>query len=551
MISKFNLALFIVTFFLAVFFRFYHLSNIPPSPTLDEVSIGWNAYSILSTGRDEYGVKMPVLLRAYDDWRPALYVYLVLPFVKLFDFDVISVRLPSAILSSISVLVFYFLLKDLVSNFIKSNIGKDYKELLIVIGTAIFALSPWFVYLSRLGHEANAAFAFLLFAVFFLLRFIIKQKHFLLVFSFLFFALSFDSYQSTKIVVPLLVFTAILIFREIFIQKIKLFILASVLGLLLISPVLYESAKPNALIRFSATNILNYSQEEFQKSAQRLILHRKERNYLGLFWDNRRVVAARIVGRAYLSHFNPVWLVANSEKEPFKAPSTGLVYSLSLILFIGGFFFCSRYAKAGVFVFFLVFLLVAVIPGAITTDYPHAMRIFNAFIPFSVFSGIGLIGIFSLISRFGIGRSAFFCLLLLLFVFESFNFYKNYFYRFPKELSYQFQYGVLQAFDYAKSIENRYDKVVVGNRGNLFQSYMFYLFARKYDPMLYQRQGGTISAGFDKEHRIGKYYFGKRVENQGGRVLYILNYGEKSNARFIKTINFLDGTPALVIYSSI
>ena len=84
---------------IAIFFRFYNLSNVPPSASLDEVSMGYNAYSILHTGRDEYGNNLPILLRAYDDWRPALYVYLVIPFVKALGLDIFSVRLPSAILS--------------------------------------------------------------------------------------------------------------------------------------------------------------------------------------------------------------------------------------------------------------------------------------------------------------------------------------------------------------------------------------------------------------------------------------------------------------------
>src|SRR3990167_8737038 len=92
--------LFLLIIVVGVFLRFYQLVSVPPHPSLDEVSIGYNAYSILKTGGDEYGTKFPILLRAYDDWRPALYVYLVIPFVALFDLTVLSVRLPSVILST-------------------------------------------------------------------------------------------------------------------------------------------------------------------------------------------------------------------------------------------------------------------------------------------------------------------------------------------------------------------------------------------------------------------------------------------------------------------
>ena len=90
---------------LAGFFRLYLLSSVPPSASLDEASIGWNAYSLLETGKDEYGSLFPILLRAYDDYRPALYVYFVVPLVALFGLTAWVVRVPSVI-SSLGVVIF-------------------------------------------------------------------------------------------------------------------------------------------------------------------------------------------------------------------------------------------------------------------------------------------------------------------------------------------------------------------------------------------------------------------------------------------------------------
>src|SRR3989338_6504816 len=121
MIKKFSIFAGII--FLAVFLRLYNLSNVPPSVSLDEVSIGYNAFSILKTGADEYGVNFPLLLRAYDNWRPALYVYLVIPFVKIFGLNVVSVRLPSVILSVLTVVATYFLVKELLRHCEESALG--------------------------------------------------------------------------------------------------------------------------------------------------------------------------------------------------------------------------------------------------------------------------------------------------------------------------------------------------------------------------------------------------------------------------------------------
>src|SRR3989338_9791554 len=88
----------IIIIIIALFLMLYQLNSVPPSASLDEVSIGYNAYSILKTGADEYGYKFPLLLRAYDDWRPALYAYFVVPFIALIGLTPVAVRLPAALM---------------------------------------------------------------------------------------------------------------------------------------------------------------------------------------------------------------------------------------------------------------------------------------------------------------------------------------------------------------------------------------------------------------------------------------------------------------------
>src|SRR3989344_2585584 len=154
---------FLSIFIIAGFLRVWNLNSVPPSPSLDEVSIGWNAYSISKTGADEYGEKFPLLLRAYDDWRPALYVYLVIPFLKVFGLSTFAVRFPSIVLSLLSVATTYFLIKLL---FAKTNDKKNtLVEPLALLTMFLLAISPWHIYLSRLGHEVNAGLAFFLFAL--------------------------------------------------------------------------------------------------------------------------------------------------------------------------------------------------------------------------------------------------------------------------------------------------------------------------------------------------------------------------------------------------
>src|SRR3990170_4035307 len=87
--------------------RLFWLQKSPPSLNWDEAALGYNAYSLLKTGKDEYGFKLPVTFRSFDDYKPPLYPYVTVPFVATFGLNELSVRLPSA-LSGVSVIVAVF-----------------------------------------------------------------------------------------------------------------------------------------------------------------------------------------------------------------------------------------------------------------------------------------------------------------------------------------------------------------------------------------------------------------------------------------------------------
>src|SRR4030042_5629595 len=94
---------------------FYKLHEVPPGINLDEVAIGYNAYSILKTGRDEYGARLPIFFRSHDDYKPPLYIYLAVPSIALFCLNEIGVRFPSMLFGTLSVFMIYFLVVEIAS----------------------------------------------------------------------------------------------------------------------------------------------------------------------------------------------------------------------------------------------------------------------------------------------------------------------------------------------------------------------------------------------------------------------------------------------------
>ena len=554
--SRFQWIVLLIVCLLAFVLRIYRIDSVPPHPSLDEVSIGYNAFSIIKTGADEYGNKFPILLRAYDDWRPALYVYLVIPFIKVLGLTVVSVRLPSVILSIISVFITFFLVREL----LKKDKKKEQVSYWISIASAfLLAISPWHIYVSRLGHEVNASLSFLILGIYFFMYFInrvndVKRDFFTrysILVSSVFFALSFSSYQSTKIVAPAIVIILSVIYLKQLWSKKRLVVLAVILGVVVSLPILISILSPDALIRYKGTNVFTSNQKLLEESSKTLLKEKEKGNLVGQVLSNRRFVYLKVFSQAYFSHFTIDFLFGNSGSDPFKAPNSGLLYFFEIPILIIGLFFLKQYLKRCIFVVF--WILAAIVPAAITTGYPHAMRAFSVIPSPQIIGAIGLIVLVDTVLKIRVLLLKVILCGIFIFVitYSSMQFMYNYFYLLPTSISNQFQYGVVSAMKYAKSSENNYQKIVVSDKGDLAQSYMYYLFVNKYDPSLYQKNGGTISAGFDKEHKIGRYVFMDptkyKIDTQ--KTLFIVDSGEESriHARKISQILYLDNSPAISI----
>src|SRR5438477_12751586 len=83
--------------------RIVNLANVPSSLNWDEVSHGYNAYSILKTGKDEWGFALPTIFRAYGDYKLPVYIYVTAVSEFFFGLNEIAVRLPSVIAGTLSV----------------------------------------------------------------------------------------------------------------------------------------------------------------------------------------------------------------------------------------------------------------------------------------------------------------------------------------------------------------------------------------------------------------------------------------------------------------
>lgn len=525
---------------IASFLRLYNISNVSPSASLDEASIGWNAYSILKTGTDEYGNKFPLLLRAYDDWRPALYVYLVIPFVKVFGLSILAVRLPSVLLSILTVVATYFLVKEIF--FLNSSsrgltsippLRWNYIDILVasLISALLLAISPWHVYISRLGHEANAGLAFFVFGMLFFVKNKIHK-------FFVFFALSFVSYQAEKIFLPIFLIGLLIIFRRELLVIKRQVIIASLVAFVILLPFLIESLQPNALIRFKATSVFGSQNKRYESQAELFARAVENNDLLGKIIYNRRIVPIQIFAESYMSHFNPKWLFTNLSSDRHKVPNLGLLYLFEVpLILIGLLYLFSKQFNHRARMLILLWILFSPFPGAITTDAPHAMRAYTMLPAPQILAAIGALHIWKIINALNLLKNRMLllsvsALSLLITVGSIVYMFRQYFSVFPKEQSASFQLALAQTIPFVLEHESKYNKVIFSNRDNLYQSYMFFLFYSKYDPFLYKRQGGTKSGGFAETHKFAKYEFRPIVWSKDKSLkntLFVGNTNEFSN----------------------
>ena len=512
--------------------RLYKLGDVPVSPDWDETALGYNAYSILKTGRDEYGTFLPLTIRSFDDYKPPLYVYLTVPSVALFGLSVWSTRLPSALMGILAVLGTYFLVKQLV---------KD-KGTIALLSSFLLAISPWHIQFSRVAFESNTGVTMNIWAAAAFLAGL--KKRIFLPISAVLFGIGMYAYHSERVFLPLLLLLlAVTCRKKLFVKENKTAIVASlVIGFIFAIPLFSILFGSNGLLRLKATSSFTDQTNLLARNIVQLERDQKNRDFLGLILDNRRIVYAKTVVSGYLSHFNLKWLFLTSDNPRHHAPDMGLLYFWELPFLLYGIF--KVWKQGGVMRTVLIgWLLIAPIPAAPTTGLPHAVRTL-VFLPvFQIITAIGLVHAVSGVRyRMNLGAA-----LYSIFILFNFLYYLNmYFVHQNPENSEYWQYGYKDTVALTEKLKDRYDKVVVSTR--LDQSYMFFLFYTKYDPAAYLAHGGTKSGSFEEvRNSFDKYEF-RRIdwsrERRDGSILYVGDLQDMPHGN-VGNITFLNGKPAI------
>lgn len=144
---------------LAFFLRFYKITQIPPALNWDEASIGYNAYSILKTGRDEWNRPFPLHFKSYGEYKLPAQIYASIPGIAAFGLNELGVRITPVVYGTLTVVLLYFLTKALFGS-----------ELVALTASLLLAISPWHIQLTRASFESSFSVFWVVMGIWFLVK---------------------------------------------------------------------------------------------------------------------------------------------------------------------------------------------------------------------------------------------------------------------------------------------------------------------------------------------------------------------------------------------
>jgi len=531
-----------IIFIFATVVRSFFLADIPPSLYSDEINQGYNAYSILLSGKDEHGIFLPISFRSFGDWKPPLPTYLMIPSIFLFGLNEFAVRLPSVILGIGSIFITFFLTKELFSS-----------NRLALLSSFFLSISPWHILQSRSAMLVIVALFFFELGIYFFIKGVKNNKLFIL--SFIFFAFSIYSYYGMRVITPLMILFLIIFYRKDAIYIRKWFIFASFFSLLILTPLLLAFLKePDVILGRARTVSIFYDQGV--KLRQWELITQDGLNtspLISRFFHNNVYMYVRNFLQRLLSHFDWNYLFFIGDKSPpFQIPEMGILYLADSIFLLVGLInlLQNKNREKFIIIFWIIFSLV---PAALTFMTPSSNRTFNEVVPLVIFIAFGVTRINRLKYTQIISLS-----ICFIYIFSFGYFLNQYFYNLKINHADYWNYGWKEVVNYVNSVAYKYDQIEVADVG---MPYIYFLFYNQYDPIKYQNEAirTYVSDQFGYEHVEGfdKYFFQINFnwkyakENMRSKTLYIIpNLEAENDNNFIKIINYPNGKIAYKIFSN-
>ncbi len=520
-----NRLLIFAIFFVAFILRVWGLNKVPPELFGDELDVGYHAYSLLKTFRDYYGQFLPTYIHSFSEWRAPLLMYVTAPFVAIFGLNEWGVRLPSVVFGIISIWFFYLIVKRLR----KQN--RISLELEIFAGL-FFATVPWHIQYSRSAFEVSLLLFLILSATYFFLK-SLEKGIFLIISAFLF-SLTFYTYSTANLFIPLYLILVVLVFRRQVLSIDKKVLVSSFLIFLLLSlPMAFNILFGHAADRFKQFSVFTDEQVEKEIIRKRLLVDSPSER---LFHNKYTFWFKEIVAN-YASSFSPQFLFITGDIVFRHSIHTGELFWVMLPLLIIGFYRIFKLNNKSRY-FWIGWLFLAPIPSSLTRDGAfHATRLILMLPPLIFLASLGIDGVLNYkLPR--MLKKATLLSLGLVFVLQ-FGFYiHEYWIHYPKESWRWWQVGYKEALEFMKNEEKNYDILAFNNTYE--PSLIRFLFWWKYPPERFlkefkeDKEKKDILPGFNGFSLEDKYFFGSAKDSPGGvssfvkpNMLYLVSHQDE------------------------
>ncbi len=453
---------------LAFLLRTIRIDQVPPGLNRDEASIGYTAYSLLKTQKDEYGKFLPLSLKSFGDWKLPLYIYLTIPAVAIFGLSELAVRLPSAIIGSFTVLLTYLMAYQL---FKKKSIG--------LCCAMLLAISPWHVFFSRVASEANLAV--FIFALSIYLLAIPTKKKIITSLSVVVMALTLLTYHGNHIFTPIMFVVAFFTFTEKFRNKSGM--IAICLFVLISSFVLLHTLLSADKTKISGLFALNDQSVIHEKIVSNRLIYSNLQ--LGKLFNNKLIFIIETTVHNYLRSFSPEFLfISGGTNKQHNIPDFGNLYIFEAPFLLLGLYLLFKNRQKYSW-FLLIWILVSAFGSAVTKDAPHSARQFAIFPAVTLVTGYGIVELSSGLRRRSL-RVVLSFITIVGYLVSFLLFSARYFVVFPYKSYANWGAGYKQMVEKIVSIQSSYDKIVIARPD--YSPYIYYLFFTKADPWEVQRE---------------------------------------------------------------
>jgi 4-amino-4-deoxy-L-arabinose transferase-like glycosyltransferase len=500
---------------LGAILRFFRLGVNPPGLYWDEVSLGWNAYSVLKTGMDEHGRFLPIdTFFAFGDYKPPLYIYAVVPSVWLFGLNEFAVRFPSALAGTGLIVVTYFLVKILLRSDLGVRQGRTFSDRIALVSAFLVAISPWSITLSRVGFESNLAVLLNALGVLFFLYAVYRSARWLPV-SVLSFALAAYTFNANRVLSPLFLVAFSLVYYKKVVKEWKWWLAGGVLAAVLALPTVPHLRSSEGKLRWNEVNIFSDLGPILTVNERR---ERAGNTLLARVWHHRYWEYGKLFLSHYLDHFDLRYLFVDGDPNPrISVGGVGQLYlielpflAMGIVILISQIRPIGQIRQIGAREKALLFLwaLLAAVPAGMARETPHALRSASTLPVPQIIVAMGGVWFISRIRQ--IRLIWLIWLIGLIMILSLVHFQFIYWRYYPKEWAGVWLTAYKPLVQYIKQEEKNFKTIYV--TPDLGRPYIYFLFYGDYSPENYIQEakagGRTGDAfGFFNVQSFGKYRF--------------------------------------------